>query len=73
MFKLTMFPLIRLCLVAFALTGTAWVIGSSSAMAQEDELYPCFVECHDAAMEAWESGEDWDDVNEDFLECNEDC
>jgi len=34
MFNLTKFPSIRLCLVAFALAGTAWVISSSSAMAQ---------------------------------------
>jgi len=72
MFNLTKFPSIRLCLVAFALAGTAWVISSSSAMAQGD-LAPCFVKCHDEAMEAWESGEDWDDVNDEFLECNENC
>ena len=38
--------------------------------AQED---PCFKECHDEAMEREDEGMDWEENNETFLECNDEC
>ena len=71
LFNLKMFPSIRLCLVAFALAGTAWVINSSPAVAQGD--VPCFDDCHDAAMEQYRRGVFMDEINEDYFDCLGNC
>ena len=38
------------------------------------QLTPCFVECHDAAMEREAGGMSWEKNNEKFLDCiDENC